>query len=57
MSDCNTEISTPPYRGLVFESFARAIVGAPMHNRRAVYHLIAVDAIAVVSKTFGRSPK
>jgi hypothetical protein len=37
------EIPSVPYRGLVFESFTRAISGAPIQNRRAVYHLIAAD--------------
>jgi hypothetical protein len=37
------EISFAPYRGLVFESFTRAIAGAPTQNRRAVYRLIATD--------------
>jgi hypothetical protein len=39
----NTEIPLVPYRGLVFESFTRAISGAPIQNRRTVYHLIAAD--------------
>jgi hypothetical protein len=39
----NTEIPLTPYRGLVFESFTRAISGAPIQNKRAVYHLIAAD--------------
>jgi hypothetical protein len=39
----NAEITLAPYRGLVFESFTRAISGAPIQNRRAVYHLIAAD--------------
>jgi hypothetical protein len=39
----NTKIALVPYRGLVFESFTRAISGAPIQNRRAVYHLIAAD--------------
>jgi hypothetical protein len=37
------EIPLAPYTGLVFESFTRAISGAPIQNRRAVYPLIAVD--------------
>ncbi len=37
------EIPLAPYRGHVFESFTRAIVGASIQNRRAVFHLIAVD--------------
>jgi hypothetical protein len=37
------EIPLPPYRGLVFDSFTRAISGAPIQNRRAVYNLIAAD--------------
>jgi hypothetical protein len=39
----DTEIPRAPYRGLVFESFTRAISGAPIQNRRAVYHLIVAD--------------
>jgi hypothetical protein len=39
----DTEIPRAPYRGLVFESFTRAISGAPIQNRRAVYHLMAGD--------------
>jgi hypothetical protein len=39
----NAEIPLEPYRGLVFESFTRAISSAPIENRRAVYQLIATD--------------
>ena len=39
------EIPVAPYRGLVFESFTRAIAGAPIHNRRAVFYLIAADCL------------
>jgi hypothetical protein len=39
----NAEIPLDPYKGLVFESFTRAISNAPVQNRRAVYHLIAAD--------------
>jgi hypothetical protein len=39
----NTGIPLAPYKGLVFESFTRAISGAPIQNRRAVYQLIAAD--------------
>jgi hypothetical protein len=38
----NAEISTES-SNLVFESFARAIRGTPIENRRAVYQLIATD--------------
>ena len=37
------EIPIASYTGLVFESFTRAINGAPIQNRRAVFHLIAID--------------
>jgi len=37
------EIPIASYTGLVFESFTRAISGAPIQNRRAVFHLIAAD--------------
>jgi hypothetical protein len=39
----NAEIPAEP-SNLVFESFARAIRGAPLENKRAVLRLIAVDA-------------